>query len=190
MKHNKDEHTYSDDRKDAENDMPVGQNDADSDNLTDETVSEENELDALQQKYDKLNDTYLRLNAEFDNYRKRTIKEKADLIRSGGERVLMDIVSLVDDFERAQTALHGAENKNAILEGMELIYQKFLHFLKSHGVTEIETIGQPFDADRFEAITTIPVEDASKKGVVVDCVQKGYELGDKIIRFPKVIVGE
>ncbi|MDR0332923.1 MAG: nucleotide exchange factor GrpE [Dysgonamonadaceae bacterium] len=190
MKHNKDEHTYSEEWNEAENDMPVGQDDADSDNLTDEIMSEEDELDALQQKYDRLNDNYLRLNAEFDNYRKRTMKEKADLIRSGGERVLIDIISLVDDFERAQTALHNAENKYAILEGMELIHQKFLNFLRQHGVTEIEAVGQSFDADRFEAVTTIPVEDESKKGVVVDCVQKGYELGDKTIRFPKVIVGE
>lgn len=146
--------------------------------------------DDFQQKYDDLNDSYLRLHAEFDNFRKRTLKEKADLIKSGGERVLLDIIMLVDDFERALESLHKTEDREAMLEGMDLIYMKFVAFLKQHGVSEIETIGQPFDADSFEAVTTIPAPEASQKGMVVDCIQKGYRLNDKIIRFPKVIVGE
>jgi molecular chaperone GrpE len=189
MKHNKAEHPHSEAWSEVENDMTVNRDDTENDNLTDEETPT-GESDALQEKYDKLSNSYIRLNAEFDNYRKRTIKEKADIIKSGGERVLLDVVSLVDDFERAQISLQDAEDKHAILEGFELIYQKFVSFLKQHGVKEIETVGQPFDADRFEAITTIPVEDDSKKGVIIDCVQKGYELSDKIIRFPKVIVGE
>jgi len=144
----------------------------------------------LQQKYDELNDSYLRLHAEFDNFRKRTLKEKSDLIKNGGERVLMDVISLVDDFERALVILNAAEDKAAMLEGMNLIYGKFTNFLTQHGVKEIETIGQPFDADRFEAITTIPVQDEAQKGTIVDCIMKGYSLNEKIIRFPKVIVGE
>lgn len=146
--------------------------------------------DSLLHKYNDLNDSYLRLHAEFDNFRKRTLKEKTELIKGGGERVLIDIISLVDDFDRALEALHKADNKEAILEGMDLIYTKFIAFLKQHGVNEIEAIGQPFDADNFEAITTIPASEASQKGMVVDCIQKGYRLNDKIIRFPKVIVGE
>ena len=144
----------------------------------------------FQQKYDELNDSYLRLHAEFDNFRKRTLKEKTDLIKSGGERVLLDIITLVDDFDRAMESLHKTEDREAMLEGMDLIYAKFIAFLKQHGVNEIEAIGQPFDADHFEAVTTIPAQEASQKGMIVDCVQKGYRLNDKIIRFPKVIVGE
>lgn len=155
-----------------------------------ESVDISKQLDDLQQKYDELNNSYLRLHAEFDNFRKRTLKEKADLIKHGGERVLLDVISLVDDFERALVILHEAENKEAMLEGMNLIYGKFTNFLKQHGVKEIEAIGQPFDADRFEAVTTIPVQDESQKGTIVDCIMKGYALNEKIIRFPKVIVGE
>ena len=156
------------------------------DNLADEA----DPLEELQKKYEEVNDSYLRLHAEFDNFRKRTLKEKADIIKSGGERVLTDMLPFADDFERALQALHTAEDKEAMVEGMDLIYSKFLNFLNQHGVKEIEALGQPFDADKFEAITTVPVQDKSQKGVIIDCVQKGYQLNDKIIRYPKVIVGE
>lgn len=162
--------------------------DDNEDNLTEDETTDE--LAALQEKYNELNDSYLRLHAEFDNFRKRTIKEKADLIKSGGERVLLDIISLVDDFDRALVSLHEAEDKEAILEGMDLIYSKFILFLRHHGVKEVEAIGQPFDPDKFEAVATIPAQDESQQGMVIDCIQKGYEMHDKVIRFPKVIVGE
>ena len=166
------------------------------DNLTPDEFDEEKsddtnqDIEKLQQKYDELNDSYLRLNAEFDNFRKRTIKEKADIIKSGGERVLSNIITLVDDFERALEALHLSHDRDAMLEGMDLINSKFISFLKQNGVEEIEAVGLPFDADTFEAVTTIPAQDESQKGVVIDCIQKGYRLNDKIIRFPKVVVGE
>ena len=166
------------------------------DNLTPDEFDEEKsddtnqDIEKLQQKYDELNDSYLRLNAEFDNFRKRTIKEKADIIKSGGERVLSNIITLVDDFERALAALHLSHDRDAMLEGMDLINSKFISFLKQNGVEEIEAVGLPFDADTFEAVTTIPAQDESQKGVVIDCIQKGYRLNDKIIRFPKVVVGE
>ena len=160
------------------------------DKLTDEAADLQKQHEGLQAQYDELNNSYLRLHAEFDNFRKRTLKEKSDLIKHGGERVLLDIISLVDDFERALVILHEADDKEAMLEGMDLIYGKFTNFLKQHGVSEIETIGQPFDADRFEAVTTVPVPTESQKGMVIDCIMKGYSLNDKIIRFPKVIVGE
>ncbi|QRX64730.1 nucleotide exchange factor GrpE [Dysgonomonadaceae bacterium zrk40] len=169
-------------------DEPVGA--ANEDNMAEDEHPLTDELPQLQDKYDELNNSYLRLHAEFDNFRKRTLKEKADLIKNGGERVLVDIIGLVDDFERALTALHAAEDKDAMLEGMDLIYGKFITFLGQHGVKEIESIGQPFDADRFEAVTTIPAQEEAQKGMVIDCIQKGYELNEKIIRFPKVIVGE
>ncbi|MGI6574023.1 MAG: nucleotide exchange factor GrpE [Fermentimonas sp.] len=152
--------------------------------------SVEEELENFQQKHEELNDSYLRLHAEYDNFRKRTLKEKAELIKNGGERVLIGIISLVDDFERALESLQRAEDKEAVLEGIELIHSKFINFLKQNGVKEMEAVGQPFNGDRFEAVTTTPVEDEEQKGKVVDCIQKGYELNDKIIRYPKVIVGE
>ncbi|MEA5129194.1 MAG: nucleotide exchange factor GrpE [Proteiniphilum sp.] len=163
---------------------------AKADTTEDMVEQSETVKDDLRQKYDELNDSYLRLHAEFDNFRKRTLKEKSDLIKNGGERVLLDIVALVDDFERALGSLHKTEDREAMLEGMDLIYSKFTAFLKQHGVTEIEAVGQPFNADSFEAVTTIPVQEVSQKGMIVDCIQKGYRLNDKIIRFPKVIVGE
>lgn len=170
----------------AQNNTPQAETE---DNMTEESVPGE-KLSQLQEKYDELNNSYLRLHAEFDNFRKRTLKEKSELIKNGGERVLLDIIGLVDDFERALTALYAAEDKDAMLEGMDLIYGKFITFLGQHGVKEIESIGLPFDADRFEAVTTIPAQEETQKGMVIDCIQKGYELNEKIIRFPKVIVGE
>ncbi len=170
----------------AQNNTPQAETE---DNMTEESVFDE-KLSQLQEKYDELNNNYLRLHAEFDNFRKRTLKEKSELIKNGGERVLLDIIGLVDDFERALTALHAAEDKDAMLKGMDLIYGKFITFLGQHGVKEIESIGLPFDADRFEAVTTIPAQEETQKGMVIDCIQKGYELNEKIIRFPKVIVGE
>ncbi|MCE5179059.1 MAG: nucleotide exchange factor GrpE [Porphyromonadaceae bacterium] len=195
MIQNDNQHTGSRERdteldKEAMRDEDVTACEENEDNLTGVATEGQEALDDLQQKFDDLNNSYLRLHAEFDNFRKRTLKEKADLIKSGGERVLLDIISLVDDFERALAILYDAEDKDAMLEGMDLIYGKFINFLKQHGVTEIEAIGQPFDADRFEAVTTIPVQEESQKGLVVDCIMKGYVLNEKIIRFPKVIVGE
>ena len=177
-------------------DINAEEKNIEKDILTDDSENDEeseeaiDSSDELQQKYDELHDSYIRLSAEFDNYRKRTVKEKAELIRSGGERVLTGIITLIDDFERALDALEKSEDNGAMLEGMELIYSKFISFLKQNGVEEIEAIGKPFDADVFEAVTTIEAQDESQKGVVVDCIQKGYKLNDKIIRFPKVVVGE
>lgn len=144
----------------------------------------------LEEKYQELNNSYLRLNAEFDNYRKRTIKEKAELIKSGGERVLLDIITVVDDFERALENISTSEDVDAVKEGVDLIYLKFKNFLTKHGIKEIETIGHSFDTDKHEALTTIPASKDSDKDKIVDCVQKGYTLDDKVIRYPKVIVAK
>jgi molecular chaperone GrpE len=195
MIQNDNQHTGSRERdpelkKETMHDDEVNAREENEDNLTDAAGENKEALEDLQQRFDDLNNSYLRLHAEFDNFRKRTLKEKADLIKSGGERVLLDIITLVDDFERALAILHDAEDKDAMLEGMDLIYGKFINFLKQHGVREIEALGQPFDADRFEAVTTVPAQEESQKGMVVDCIMKGYALNEKIIRFPKVIVGE
>lgn len=150
-----------------------------SDNLTD-----------WEAKYNELNDSYLRLNAEFDNYRKRTLKEKAELLKSGSERVLIDIISVVDDFERALENVSKTEDIEAVKEGVDLIYSKFITFLTRHGVKEIETIGHTFDTDKHEAITTVPAQSEDDKDKIVDSVQRGYTLDDKVIRYPKVIVAK
>lgn len=159
----------------------------DEDLLTDQVLDE---VASLQVEYDELNNSYLRLHAEFDNYRKRTLKEKMEIIKAGGEKVLTEMIPLVDDFERALDTVQVAHDKEAIVEGLELIYAKFVSFLNQQGVKEIEAIGEPFDADKFEAITTIPAQDKSQKDVVVDCIQKGYILNEKVLRFPKVIVAK
>lgn len=146
------------------------------------------ELDELKAKYEQLNDTYLRSRAEFENYRKRTLVEKAELIKNGGEKVLTNILGVIDDFERGLNALETAENIEAVKEGMTLVYNKLQSFLKQNGVAAIDTKDQVFDTDLHEAITMIPAPDESMKGKVVDCVQKGYFLNDKVIRFAKVVV--
>ena len=156
--------------------------------LLEETV-DDNVTDWAE-KYNILNDSYLRLNAEFDNYRKRTLKEKAELLKMGSERVLVDIITVVDDFERALENMSKTDDADAVKEGVELIYSKFKGFLTKHGVKEIEAIGQPFDTDLHEAITTVPAQSEDDKDKIVDCVQKGYTLDDKVIRYPKVIVAK
>jgi molecular chaperone GrpE len=147
-------------------------------------------LTELQDKYNQLNDTYLRTLAEFDNYRKRSVKEKGELIKNGGEKVLVEFLSVVDDMERGLTATKDAQDVEAIKEGMMLIYNKMQAFLKKNGVLTIETEGKNFDTDHHEAITTFPAPSEDLKGKVVDCVQKGYLLNEKVIRFAKVVVGE
>lgn len=170
-------------------------------NMEDENLTNNQEEELLEeevsdnvtdwaQKYNELNDSYLRLNAEFDNYRKRTLKEKADLLKSGSERVLVDVITVVDDFERALENIDTAKDLDAVKEGVGLIYSKFKSFLTKHGVKEIETVGQPFDTDRHEALTTIPAQSEEDKDKIVDCIQKGYTLDDKVIRYPKVIVAK
>jgi len=147
-------------------------------------------LEELQAKYNQLNDTYLRNLAEFDNYRKRSMREKVDLIKSGGENVLVSVLTVVDDMERGLAVLKETQDVAAVKEGMDLIYGKLQNFLKQNGVTAIDTEGKIFDTDQHEAITTFPATSPELKGKVVDCVQKGYILNEKVIRFAKVIVGE
>ena len=135
-------------------------------------------------------DKYLRLSAEFDNYRKRTVKEKAELILNGGEKSLSSILPVVDDLERAIQMMDKATDVAAVKEGVELIYNKFKTFLDRHGVKEIPTQDADFDTEYHEAVTTFPAPTPEQKGKVIDCVQKGYTMNDKVIRFAKVVVGE
>ena len=137
-----------------------------------------------------LSDRHLRLQAEFDNFRKRTLKEKADLIKSGGESVLTNILPILDDFERALAVLAGIPEEDPSKTGFLLIYSKFRDFLKFNNVTEIEAAGQDFDVDLHDAITKIPAPSEELKGKVVDVLQKGYLLNGRVIRYAKVIIGE
>jgi len=148
------------------------------------------ELEQMNQKYAELNDKNLRLMAEFDNYRKRTLKERSDLLRSAAERVLVDMLPLIDDFDRAMKALEISEDIQTVKEGIDLIYSKFIAFLLQNGVKVIPTENQPFDTEFHEAITTFPAPSEDLKGKIIECASKGYTLNDKVIRFSKVVVGE
>lgn len=148
------------------------------------------ELEKAQESIEEQKDKYLRLSAEFDNYRKRTIKEKAELILNGGEKSLSSILPVVDDFERAIKTMETATDVNAVKEGVELIYNKFLAVLAQNGVKVIETKDQPLDTDYHEAIAVIPAPSKEQKGKILDCVQTGYTLNDKVLRHAKVVVGE
>ncbi|MEI8203624.1 MAG: nucleotide exchange factor GrpE [Bacteroidota bacterium] len=142
----------------------------------------------LQAKVDELNDKYLRLFSEFDNFRKRTLKEKAELISTASEGVINALLPVVDDFERAIKAADDHDDLPALKEGIHLIYSKLTNLLQMKGVQPIVSIGEVFNTDFHEAITNIPVEDEAQKGKVIDEVQKGYTLGGKVIRFSKVVV--
>ena len=156
----------------------------------DEKSELENKLVEAAEKIAVLEDKYLRQVAEFDNYRKRTMKEKAELIKNGGERAIESILPVLDDFERAISTMQKSDNASDILTGVELIYNKFVKILEQNGLQKIETEGKDFDTDFHEAIAMVPTPDQSLKGKVLDCIQTGYILNDKVIRHAKVAVGE
>lgn len=156
----------------------------------DEAAKLSAELDTLKATIEKMQKDYLLLMAEFDNFRKRTLREKADLIKNGGENCMKAILPVIDDFERGLAAVENSNDLEAVKEGMNLIYNKFKTYLEQNGVKEIPTQGADFDTEYHEAVTTFPVPDPAQKGKVIDTVQKGYTLNDKVIRFAKVVVGE
>ncbi len=148
----------------------------------------EEKVNELQNQLNELNDRYLRLAAEYDNYRKRTLKEKAELIKTAGEKVIVNLLPVMDDFERALEHIDRASDLEALKEGVKLIYNHFQKFLKQEGVEEIEALGKPLDTDLHEAVQQVPAESEEQKGKIVQVVQKGYKLNDKVIRHAKVIV--
>jgi molecular chaperone GrpE len=148
------------------------------------------DTDALKQKISDLNDKNLRLMAEFDNYRKRTLKERSELIKTAGESIFVNMLPLIDDFDRAMEAMKTAQDVEAVKEGVELIYHKFIAFLLQNGVKEIPTENESFDVDLHEAVTTFPATSDEMKGKIMDCISKGYTLNEKVIRYPKVVVCE
>ena len=160
--------------------------------VAEEIVEEEeiSETEQLTRKLEEVNDKYLRLSAEFDNYRRRTLKEKMELTKSAGTSLLLGLLPVADDFDRALDHLDDAKDTEAIKAGIKLIYNKFNEFLGAQGLKEIEAKEKEFDTDLHEAITKIPAPKPAMKGKVIDCVEKGYTLNDKVIRFSKVVVGE
>ena len=164
----KEQHIEPEEKDDAD------ENPEDADNVSDELA--------------KVNDAYLRLMAEYDNYRKRTIKEKADLIKNGGEKAFVGLLPVIDDFERAVKTLEAATDLSAVKEGILLIYSKFMNYLQQNGVKPIEALGQDFDSEMSEAVAMVPAADEDQKGKVIDSIQTGYTLYDKVIRHAKVVV--
>ena len=150
----------------------------------------EDKIAALQAELEKSQKEYLFLMAEFDNYRKRTVKEKAELIKNGGEKTMLGLLPVIDDFERAIDAIDKSSDVEGLKEGVDLIYNKFMKYLESQQVKPMESTGTDFDADIYEAVTTFPAPDESMKGKVIDTVQKGYTINEKVLRHAKVVVGQ
>jgi molecular chaperone GrpE len=159
---------------------------------TTETVDAkcEETIESIRGEMNEYKDKYLRLSAEFDNYRKRTQREKMDLIKYASEDVIKGLLPVVDDFERAIKSTMTSTDIEAVKHGLSLIHIKFLDFLRSNGIQEIMAVGQNLNTDHHEAITKFPVDDEAQKGKIVDVVEKGYMLNEKVIRFSKVVVGE
>ena len=173
------------------NDIPDTTENVASEEMTDEFAEDpEEEAVALKKELSELHDKYLRLAAEYDNYRKRTLREKMDLIQNAGESLLMDILPVVDDFERGIEVASNAEDMDAVRTGMDLIYNKLKDFLANHGLKEIKAMNEPFDTDWHEAVTNIPAPSDDMKGKVIDVIQKGYTLNNKVMRYSKVVIGE
>ena len=186
----------ADNQKSDENPETVSA-DTDDQNVPVEELPAPDEITVLEGKVVELEafnrditDKYLRLSAEFDNYRKRTLRERMELTKTAAESVMLSILPVVDDFERAMHSIDQGMDFEATKEGILLIYNKFKEFNKQNGITEIEAIGQPFDTDLHEALTKIPAPSEEMKGKIIDVIQKGYYLNDKVIRFAKVVVGE
>ena len=165
--------------------QPQVEVDTDDEPVDAEETPEQSPEQLLEQKQHD----YLLLMADFDNYRKRTLQEKAELIKNGSARAMEQLLPVVDDFERALEAIAKGGDIDSLKEGVELIYNKFVKYLKQQNVEPIESTGEMFDTDVHEAVTTFPVEDETKKGRVIDTVMKGYKINDKVLRHAKVVVG-
>lgn len=165
-------------------------NEASADITEDEATGMLNKIAELTASLEKEKNDYLFLRADFDNYRKRMLREREELLRNAAERVLKGILPIVDDFERGLKATASVDDANSVREGMELIYNKLVKFLSDNGVTAIESDGKDFDAEFHEAIATIPAPSDDLKGKVLDTTTKGYMLNDKVLRHAKVAVGE
>lgn len=179
-------------RQSAEKDFAAEGDDKATDNTDDSTKepSVEEQLEEAQLKIAELNDKYLRLMAEFDNYRKRVMKEKSELIKTAGTKVITTILPVLDDMERAEQNMEKAEDVEALKEGVQLIFDKFLKLLATEGLKVIDTTDKVFDTDFHEAVAMVPGQPDELKGKVIDCIQTGYTLNDKVIRHAKVAVAQ
>ena len=148
------------------------------------------DLEDAKAELEKQKKEYLFLLAEFDNFRKRTLKEKSDLVKNAAEKAMLDILPIVDDFERALQAMHDSSDLESVKEGVDLIYNKFVKYLENNGVKAIDSNNADFNTEFHEAVTTFPASDESQKGKVIDTVQKGYMINDKVLRHSKVVVGQ
>ncbi|MDD3195672.1 MAG: nucleotide exchange factor GrpE [Paludibacter sp.] len=171
-------------------DTATGQKNTEGQDAEQMAATVEKEIESLSREINDLKDKNLRLMAEFDNYRKRTLKEKSELILNGGEDVLKKLLPLVDDFERAIQAMETSTDTQAVKDGIDLIYAKLMSFLNENGVTAIPTENEDFNTDLHEAVTTFPAPSEEMKGKIIECISKGYSLREKVIRYSKVIVGE
>lgn len=171
-------------------DTATGQKNTEGQDAEQMAATVEKEIESLSREINDLKDKNLRLMAEFDNYRKRTLKEKSELILNGGEDVLKKLLPLVDDFERAIHAMETSTDTQAVKDGIDLIYAKLMSFLNENGVTAIPTENEDFNTDLHEAVTTFPAPSEEMKGKIIECISKGYSLREKVIRYSKVIVGE
>lgn len=185
------ENTAQNTETDMENDdEEVNDEHESAEDESEDSEEELSETEKLSQKVDELNDKYLRLFSEFDNFRKRTIKEKSDIYKTAGNDIIKDLLPVMDDFERALKSADESEDTSAHKEGMLLVYNKLKNVLKQKGVEEIDAMEKEFDTDLHEAITKIKAPKKKLKGKVVDVVEKGYKLNDKVIRYSKVVIGE
>ncbi len=181
----------------AESQEAISADASETDEVTAEDVdllSEEdnarNEVEELRSQLEKEKKEYMFLMAEFDNFRKRTLREKSELIKNAAESAFKGLLPIVDDFERALKATEGVSDAGAVREGMELIYKKLKKYMEQNGVREMDPEDRDFDADRHEAISAVPVPDESLKGKILDTVEKGYTINDKVLRHAKVVVGQ
>ena len=168
----------------------VSENEEAGETVAEEAVSLAEENEKLKADLDKEKKEYLFLMAEFDNFRKRTLKEKSELIKNAGESAFKGLLPIVDDFERALKATENSDDASSVREGMELIYKKLKKYMEQNGVKEMDPEDREFDADKHEAISAVPVPDESLKGKILDTVEKGYTIHDKVLRHAKVVVGQ
>ena len=177
--------------EEAQTDLPQPEEEPEqNDNLADDKNSESDIASQLNEQLQECQDRYIRLQADFDNFRKRTLKEKMELIDSAGAEVIKSVLTVMDDMDRAVAAMQTSDDINAMRQGIELISNKLQDVLKQRQVKEIPALGEEFNTDYHDAIAKVPVEDETKKGKIIDVIEKGYLLKDKVIRFSKVVVGE
>lgn len=185
----KEEQKEQQETQETVNDQAETDTEKEVDQDTEKELTVEEQLEAAKKEIEELNDKLLRKIAEFDNYRKRTLKEKTELILNGGEKTIVSILPVIDDMERALKNMQNADNVAAVLEGVELIYKKFMDILSKQGVSVIETKDADFNVDIHEAIAQLPAPTDELKGKVMDCTLTGYKLNDKVIRHAQVVVG-